>query len=56
VAVHGTHVFPDSNAHGLGEDPQWLYTVRFSALDLWGKDTADSVSIDLWEPYLEKLA
>ena len=56
VAVHGTHVFPDSNAHGLGEDPQWLYTVRFSASELWGKDTRDAVCIDLWEPYLEALA
>jgi nitrile hydratase len=56
VAVHGTHVFPDSNAHGLGEDPQWLYTVRFSAAELWGKDTKDAVCIDLWEPYLERLA
>lgn len=56
VAVHGTHVFPDSNAHGKGEDPQWLYTVRFTGLELWGKATRDSVSIDLWEPYLEKLA
>lgn len=56
VAVHGTHVFPDSNAHGLGEDPQWLYTVRFSARELWGKDTKDAVCIDLWEPYLEKTA
>ena len=55
VGVHGTHVFPDSNAHGLGEDPQWLYTVRFSAAELWGKNTKDSVCIDLWEPYLEKL-
>jgi hypothetical protein len=55
VAVHGTHVFPDSNAHGKGEDPQWLYTVRFSARELWGKDTKDTVMIDLWEPYLEKL-
>lgn len=53
VAVHGTHVFPDSNAHGLGEDPQWLYTVRFTAKELWGKDTKDAVCIDLWEPYLE---
>ena len=25
--VHGCHVFPDSNAHGRGEDPQWLYSV-----------------------------
>ncbi len=56
VAVHGAHVFPDSNAHGLGEDPQWLYTVRFSARELWGKDTKDAVCIDLWETYLEKLA
>ena len=51
--VHGTHVFPDSNAHGGGENPQWLYTVRFSAAELWGKDTKDAVCIDLWEPYLE---
>jgi nitrile hydratase subunit beta len=53
VAVHGCHVFPDSNARGQGEDPQWLYTVRFTAKELWGKDTKDSVCIDLWEPYLE---
>lgn len=53
--VHGTHVLPDSSAHGLGDDPQWLYTVRFTAADLWGKDTPDTVCIDLWEPYLEPL-
>lgn len=52
VTLHGTHVFPDSNAHGQGENPQWLYTVRFTALELWGKDAPDSVCIDLWEPYL----
>ena len=56
VAAHGTHVFPDSSAHGHGEDPHWLYTVRFSARELWGKDSADAVCIDLWEPYLEKIA
>ncbi len=54
VAVHGAHVFPDSNALGRGEDPQWLYTVRFDAVELWGKDTtASSVCTDCWEPYLE---
>ena len=42
VRVHGTHVFPDSNAQGLGEDPHWLYAVSFSASELWGHDTADS--------------
>jgi nitrile hydratase len=55
VLVHGAHVFPDSNARGQGEDPQWLYTVRFTARELWGEDRnpRDSVQIDLWEPYLE---
>ena len=24
--VHGGFVFPDSNAHGQGENPQWCYT------------------------------
>lgn len=55
VLVHGTHVLPDSSAHGKGDDPQWLYTVRFTARELWGKDTGDCVCIDLWEPYLEAL-
>ena len=50
--VHGTHVFPDSNARFEGEDPQWLYTVRFTARELWGREDNDSVSIDAFEPYL----
>jgi nitrile hydratase len=56
VAHHGAHVFPDTNAHGLGENPQHLYTVRFAMRELWG-DSAEpneSVLIDLWESYLEK--
>jgi nitrile hydratase len=53
--VHGAHVFPDTNAHGEGEDPQWLYTVRFSGRELWGEEADASlvVSIDAWESYLE---
>ena len=52
---HGSHVFPDKNAHKLGENPQPLYTVKFRARDLWGPDAAekDSVCIDLWEDYLD---
>jgi nitrile hydratase subunit beta len=53
--VHGAHVFPDGNAHFRGENPQHLYSVRFSARELWG-DAApprDAVYIDLWEDYLE---
>lgn len=53
--VHGCHVFPDSNAHGGGEDPQWLYTVCFDARELWGADgdPTSTVSVDAFEPYLE---
>lgn len=53
VHCHGAHVFPDSNASGQGEDPRHLYTVRFRAADIWGKDTRDVIHADLWEPYLE---
>ena len=51
----GCHVFPDSNATGTGENPQWLYTVRFDGPDLWGEgsDPNVKVSVDAWEPYLE---
>lgn len=54
IAVHGCHVFPDSNAHRLGENPQPLYSVSFNAVDLWGhaEHPKDEVILDLWEPYL----
>jgi nitrile hydratase len=53
--LHGAHVFPDTNALGQGENPQWLYTVRFDARELWGceADPKLKVSVDAWEPYLE---
>jgi len=54
---HGCHVFPDTNSLGKGEDPQWLYTVRFDGPELWGKDADPtlSVSVDAWESYLERM-
>lgn len=53
--VHGAHVFPDSNAHRRGENPEWLYTVRFGGRELWGEaaDPSVEVSVDAWESYLE---
>ena len=53
--VHGCHVFPDSNALGAGEDPQWLYTVCFDGRELWGAgaDPTMKVSVDAWDAYLE---
>jgi nitrile hydratase len=52
---HGAHVFPDSNSRYAGEAPQTLYTVRFTAQELWGEaaNPVDAVSLDLWEDYLE---
>jgi nitrile hydratase len=52
---HGAHVFPDSNARFDGEQPQYLYTVRFGARELWGEQAnpVDTVHVDLWEDYLE---
>jgi nitrile hydratase subunit beta len=56
VRVHGSHVFPDTNARGMGECPQWLYTVAFEGKELWGKEAPAQpsiISVDAWEPYLE---
>jgi len=52
--VHGCHVFPDAVVGRGAEDPQWLYTVRFSGRELWGEeaDPTLSVSVDAWESYL----
>jgi nitrile hydratase subunit beta len=54
--VLGCHVFPDSNATGAGENPRWLYTVTFDGVELWGEasDPNLMVSVDAWEPYLER--
>ena len=52
---HGVHVFPDTNAHSLGENPQHLYSVRFAARELWGEQASsrDAICLDLWDDYLE---
>lgn len=52
----GAYVFPDDNAHGRGENPQWLYRVVFTGDELWGPqgDASLTVSVDAWESYLER--
>src|SRR5258707_2542899 len=37
---HGVYLFPDTNAHGLGENRQHLYSVRFAAQELWGDEAS----------------
>ena len=52
---HGVFVFPDSNAHCLGEKPQHVYSVRFAARELWGEQAPpkDTVIVAMWDDYLE---
>lgn len=55
TGAHGTYIYPDSAGNGLGDAPEHLYTVRFTARELWGEDVADPsgvVYFDVWEPYL----
>ena len=42
-------------AEFLGEDPQHLYSVRFTARELWGEaaSSRDAVYLDIWDSYLE---
>jgi nitrile hydratase len=53
--LHGSHVFADAHAQGLGEDPQPLYTVVFEGRELWGAEAQPGlrVSVDAWQSYLE---
>ena len=54
--VRGTFVLPDTHAHGEGENPEPVYSVRFDTKELWGEEYAgenEDLYIDLWESYLE---
>jgi nitrile hydratase len=53
---HGVYLFPDTHAHFQGEKRQHVYSVRFTARELWGPDASarHSVHLDLWDDYLER--
>jgi nitrile hydratase len=56
AALRPAAVFPDTAAHFQGENPQHCYSVEFDSRELWGPDAeAFTVSIDLFEPYLERV-
>ena len=52
---HGVFVFPDTAAHNQGAKPQHVYSVRFTARELWGGHAAerDTLRLDLWDDYLD---
>jgi nitrile hydratase beta subunit len=53
---HGVYVFPDTSAHFLGDKRQHVYSVRFTARELWGPEASARhfVHIDMWDDYLER--
>lgn len=61
IMAHGAHVYPDRHAAKLGapfdDKPEWLYTVSFDGETLWGPDAEPNseITVDAWEPYLEKV-
>jgi nitrile hydratase len=58
IRDNGVFALQDTDAKGtsLGGKPQHVYTVRFASQELWGAQASprDSVSVDLWEDYLER--
>lgn len=54
IAHHGAVPIPDLNAKGI-MTPEHLYTVVFTARELWGPSgsEADTVRLDLWESYFD---
>ncbi len=52
---HGVFVLPDTSAHGGGETPQHVYSVRFEAKELWGDDALsnDPLYVDVWDNYMD---
>ncbi|MCY4508420.1 MAG: nitrile hydratase subunit beta [Acidobacteria bacterium] len=54
---NGVYALQDTDEAGQAIDrpPQHVYTVRFTARDLWGERASarDTVYVDLWEDYLE---
>lgn len=55
AVVQPAFVFPDTNAHHRGENPQYVYSVRFDSHELWGDEAETfAVTVDMYEDYLEK--
>ncbi|HUB38008.1 MAG TPA: nitrile hydratase subunit beta [Streptosporangiaceae bacterium] len=52
--IQPSAVLPDTNAHFQGENPQHVYSVRFSSRELWGAGAEPfAVTAELYESYLE---
>lgn len=55
--VNPAQLLPDTHAHFLGENPQWVYAVTFDSRELFGVDGEKfDLTIDLYDDYLEPVA
>jgi nitrile hydratase len=58
MSDHGVFDFQDTDAQGytLPDRPQHVYTVSFTARELWGDaaNPKDTMQAELWEDYLER--
>ena len=52
---YGVFTFPDSHAQNAAAPPQHVYSVRFTAREVWGLEAParDALYIDMWDAYLE---
>ncbi len=52
---YGVFIFPDAHARGEGKKPQHLYSVCFTAHELWGAGASsrDRIYLDMWDDYLD---
>jgi hypothetical protein len=52
---YGVFAFPDAHAHGQGEAPQHVYSVKFSAKEVWGREGGerDFLVVDVWDDYMD---
>jgi len=55
VVSQGLHPLPDDRSRGLPSEPLPVYTVRFSARDLFDEG-GHAVTVDIWEPHLVPVA
>lgn len=52
--VEPAHVLPDTHAHFIAENAQWVYTVSFESKELFGPAAEQfTLNTDLYEDYLE---
>ncbi|MET7493014.1 nitrile hydratase subunit beta [Streptomyces sp900116325] len=55
--IQPASVLPDTNAHFQGENPEYVYSVRFDSHELWGADAEPfALTIEMFESYLERTA